>query len=206
VWALDYRFDQTADGRLFKELHVVDEFTREPLAMECQRRIDGDAAVDVLDRLVRVRGRAPEFIRCDNGPELTANALKDWCRFPQTGTAFIEPGSPWENHVRRVVQRKGPRRAVQCRAVLLPDRGAGPRRGLAPGLQLTPSTSALGMIAPARFAREWHENPESTRSITPGDPLESRRTPQDTPADDAITKNDLNRDREADQGHDFAVA
>lgn len=51
----------------------------------------------MLDRLVADRGSAPEQIRCDNGPELTANALRDWCRFNQAGSAYIEPGSPWQN-------------------------------------------------------------------------------------------------------------
>ena len=51
----------------------------------------------VLERLVAERGTPPEFIRCDNGPELTANALRDWCRFNQAGSAYIEPGSPWQN-------------------------------------------------------------------------------------------------------------
>ncbi len=97
VWALDYLFDQTADGRILKLLHVVDEFTREALAVECRRRIDSEHTVAVLDRLVAARGRSPKFIRCDNGPELTANALKDWCRFSHTGSAYIEPGSPWQN-------------------------------------------------------------------------------------------------------------
>jgi putative transposase len=97
VWALDYQFDQTADGRILKLLHVVDEFTREALAIECRRRIDADYTVQVLDRLVGERGTAPAFIRCDNGPELTANALRDWCRFTRAGSAYIEPGSPWQN-------------------------------------------------------------------------------------------------------------
>ena len=97
VWALDFQFDQTADGRILKLLHVVDEFTREALAMECRRRIDADYTVATLERLVEARGRAPEFIRCDNGPELTANALRDWCRFAGAGSAYIEPGSPWQN-------------------------------------------------------------------------------------------------------------
>ncbi len=52
---------------------------------------------DRLERLVGDRGRGPEFIRCDNGPELTANAIRDWCRFAGAGTSYIEPGSPWEN-------------------------------------------------------------------------------------------------------------
>jgi putative transposase len=97
VWAFDFQFDVTDDGRAVKLLYVVDEFTREALAMEAERRIDGDKVVDVLDRIVRERGRHPEFVRCDNGPEMTSNALRDWCRFSRTGAAFIEPGSPWEN-------------------------------------------------------------------------------------------------------------
>ncbi len=78
-------------------MHVVDEFTREALAIECHRRIDADQTVATLDRLIAERGSPPTFIRCDNGPELTANALKDWCRFSRAGTAYIEPGSPWQN-------------------------------------------------------------------------------------------------------------
>ena len=97
VWALDFQFDQTADARILKLLHVVDEFTREALAIECQRRIDADHTVNVLDRLVAQRGTAPGFVRCDNDPELTANALRDWCRFQEAGSAYIEPGSPWQN-------------------------------------------------------------------------------------------------------------
>ena len=80
-----------------KLLNVVDEFTREALAIECRRRIDADRTVTVLERLVAERGTAPAFIRCDNGPELTADALRDWCRFSKAGSAYIEPGSPWQN-------------------------------------------------------------------------------------------------------------
>jgi putative transposase len=97
VWALDYQFDQTEDGRRLKLLNVVDEHTREALTIEVHRRIDADATVNVLDHLVAERGTAPRFIRCDNGPELTANALRDWCRFSGAGTSYIDPGSPWQN-------------------------------------------------------------------------------------------------------------
>jgi putative transposase len=97
VWALDFQFDVTQDGRAVKLLCVIDEFTREALAMEADRRIDADRTVEVLDRIVRERGRHPELVRCDNGPELTSHALRDWCRFSRTGAAFIEPGAPWEN-------------------------------------------------------------------------------------------------------------
>jgi putative transposase len=97
VWALDFQFDQTADGRVLKLLNVVDEHTREALAMVVARSITADATVATLDQIVADRGTAPAYIRCDNGPELTANALRDWCRFSGTGSSYIEPGAPWEN-------------------------------------------------------------------------------------------------------------
>jgi putative transposase len=59
--------------------------------------IDADAIVAILNKVVGWRGRAPEFVRCDNGPELTANALRDWCQFTRAGTSHIDPGSPWQN-------------------------------------------------------------------------------------------------------------
>ena len=61
------------------------------------RSIDADRTVSELERLVAERGVAPEQLRMDNGTEMTANALKDWCRFSKTGTVYIEPGSPWQN-------------------------------------------------------------------------------------------------------------
>ncbi len=97
VWALDFQFDTTTDGRTLKLLHVVDEHTREALAIRVARSIDADHAVRVLDQIVRERGTAPELVRMDNGPEMTANALRDWCRLGGSGRSFIEPGSPWQN-------------------------------------------------------------------------------------------------------------
>ena len=96
VWAFDFQFDQTADGRVLKLLNVVDEYTRESLAMLVERGIDADRTVEVLELLVAERG-APEHLRMDNGPEMTAHALRDWCQFSKAATAYIEPGSPWEN-------------------------------------------------------------------------------------------------------------
>jgi putative transposase len=96
VWALDFVHDQTADGRVLRLLNVVDEFTREALVMLVERSIDADATVSVLERLLAERA-APEYLRMDNGPELTAHALKDWCEFSRAGTAYIDPGSPWQN-------------------------------------------------------------------------------------------------------------
>src|SRR4051812_13180498 len=97
VWALDFQFDTTSDGRTLKLLHVVDEHTREALAIRVARSIDADHAARVLDQIVRERGVVPELVRMDNGHEMTANAVRDWCRFGGAGRSFIEPGSPWQN-------------------------------------------------------------------------------------------------------------
>jgi putative transposase len=96
VWGLDFQFDETADLRRLKMLNIVDEHTREALAMKVDRSITADDVITVFERLVAERG-APGFVRMDNGPELIAWALRDWCRLTGTGTIYIEPGSPWEN-------------------------------------------------------------------------------------------------------------
>jgi putative transposase len=96
VWAFDFQFDQTADGKTLKLLNVVDEFTREALVMHVDRSITADQTVTVLERLVAARG-APTHIRCDNGPEMTAHALIDWCASQSAKTSYIDPGAPWQN-------------------------------------------------------------------------------------------------------------
>jgi putative transposase len=158
VWALDYQFDQTTDGRILKLLNVVDEHTREALTITVDRRIDADATVAVLDRLVVERGSAPRFLRCDNGPELTANALRDWCRFNQAGTSYIEPGAPWQNPY---VESFGGRLrdellAVEAFSSLLEA------RVLVEDWRIEYNTvrphSALGYRTPTRYAQAWTIN------------------------------------------------
>jgi transposase InsO family protein len=96
VWAIDFQFDETSDGRRLKLANIVDEHTREALAMRVGRTCGADELLGVIDGLVAERG-APGHLRMDNGPELIAWALRDWCRLAGTGTIYIEPGSPWEN-------------------------------------------------------------------------------------------------------------
>jgi putative transposase len=79
VWALDFIFDSTSDGRPIKALTMCDEHTRESVGRQLGRSITADDVVEVLDQAKAVRG-APEYIRMDNGPELIANAIRDWCR------------------------------------------------------------------------------------------------------------------------------
>jgi putative transposase len=96
VWACDFQFDQTSDGRMLKFLNIVDEFSREALATDVERSIDADQVVAVLDRIAAERG-APKYLRFDHGPEFIAFAVADWCRFNGADTVFIDPGSPWQN-------------------------------------------------------------------------------------------------------------
>jgi putative transposase len=76
IWAMDFAFDITADGRTMKMLNVIDEFTREALAIDVDRAIDADGVVAVLDRLALAHG-ARHYVRFDNGPEFVAHAVSD---------------------------------------------------------------------------------------------------------------------------------
>ena len=96
VWAYDFVQARTHDGRAFKMLTVIDEFTRECLAIEVARRLRSDDVLQVLADLMVQHG-APDHIRSDNGPEFTAKAVRAWLTRVEVKTLFIEPGSPWEN-------------------------------------------------------------------------------------------------------------
>ena len=96
VWSYDFVMDQTCDGRRLKLLPVVDEFTRECLAIEVERCMKAEDVVQTLKYLFEVRG-APAYLRSDNGPEFIAQAVKDWLAASGVSTLYIEPGSPWEN-------------------------------------------------------------------------------------------------------------
>jgi transposase InsO family protein len=96
VWAYDFVTARTSDGRALRLLTVVDEFTRECLAIDVARRLTSD---DVLERLTElfVLRAVPQYIRSDNGGEFTAEAVKGWLGRVGVKTLYIEPGSPWEN-------------------------------------------------------------------------------------------------------------
>lgn len=96
VWSYDFVSDRTANGQKLKILVVVDEHTRECLALEVSASIRAHHLIDTLSRLMTLHGK-PRFIRSDNGPEFTANALIKWLTENHIGPAFIKPGSPWQN-------------------------------------------------------------------------------------------------------------
>ena len=96
VWAVDFQFDETADRRRIKLCNIVDEYTREALAIRVDRTCTAENVITVIEQLVAQRG-TPKYLRADNGPEMIAWTLRDYCRLTGTTTAYIEPGSPWEN-------------------------------------------------------------------------------------------------------------
>jgi transposase InsO family protein len=96
VWSYDFVMDRTEDGRRLKMMPVVDEHTRECLAIEVERSITAEDVVGTLATLFRERGE-PTFVRSDNGPEFIASAVRSWLEASGVGTLYIEPGSPWEN-------------------------------------------------------------------------------------------------------------
>ena len=96
VWAYDFVEDRTHDGRKLRMLNIVDEFTREALAIRVARRLNSHDVIDVLSDLFILRG-VPGHIRSDNGPEFIAKAVQAWITAVGAQTAYITPGSPWEN-------------------------------------------------------------------------------------------------------------
>ena len=158
VWAIDFCFDQTTNFKTLKLLNITDEFTKEALTIEVHRSITADDTVVVLEGLVAAKGAAPDFIRMDNGPELTANALRDWCRFSRSGSVYIEPGSPWENPFIESFNGKLRDELLNVEAfeTLLEA------QVLAEDFRIEYNTyrphSTLGGLTPFEFAEQWRQN------------------------------------------------
>ena len=96
VWSYDFMVERTTNGRSFRILNIIDEFTRECLRVKVNRKISSQDVIEELFNLFIFRG-IPEHIRSDNGPEFTARAIRRWLARLGVKTLFIEPGSPWEN-------------------------------------------------------------------------------------------------------------
>jgi len=96
VWSYDFVEDRTVDGRKFRTLNIIDEFTRERLQIKVNRKLNSLDVIDELFKLFIYRG-IPDHIRSDNGSEFTAKAVRRWLNRLGVKTLFIDPGSPWEN-------------------------------------------------------------------------------------------------------------
>ena len=96
VWSYGFVSAMTHDGRSLRLLTLIDEYTRECLAIRVARRLSSQEVIDTLAEVMLVKG-IPEYLRSDNGPEFVARELRNWLGSLGTGTLFVEPGSPWEN-------------------------------------------------------------------------------------------------------------
>jgi putative transposase len=96
VWAYDFVFDACANGQQLKCLTVIDEYTRECLAIDVAGSIRSGRVIEVLSKLVSTHG-APRYLRSDNGPEFVSRAILRWLAEANIDTAHIDPGKPWQN-------------------------------------------------------------------------------------------------------------
>jgi len=96
VWSYDFVFERTHANKPLRILTIVDEYTRECLALKSGRKITSDDVIHTLSELFIQRG-TPVYLRSDNGPEFTAKAIREWLERLRVQTLFIEPGCPWEN-------------------------------------------------------------------------------------------------------------
>lgn len=96
VWSYDFVAERTSDGKAIRMLNIIDEYTKECLVISVGRKITASDVIDTLADLFLQRGK-PRFIRSDNGPEFVAELIRQWLKDIGVQTAFIEPGSPWEN-------------------------------------------------------------------------------------------------------------
>jgi putative transposase len=165
VWAIDFVFDTLADGRSIKCLTVIDEWTRESLAIDVASGIRAARVVEVLARVVSVRG-APRFLRCDNGPEFVSRALLRWMLQEGIETAFIDPGKPWQNGTNESFNGRFRdeclgmewfRSRIEARAVIEAWRKH--YNNVRPH-------SSLGGISPSKFMKKYEKSDHETREAS----------------------------------------
>lgn len=96
VWSYDFVADRTSEGKKLRILNIIDEFTRECLAIRVDRHIEAVDVIETLKELFITQG-LPEYIRSDNGPEFVAEIIRNWLKDLEVTPTYIEPGSPWEN-------------------------------------------------------------------------------------------------------------
>ena len=167
VLALDFQHDATDDGRELKFLNVLDEFTREALAIEVDRSIDAEETVAVLKRLAAERG-APANLRADNGPELTAAVLREWCGRGEIGTVYIEPGSPWQNPYVESFNSRLRDELLNTEVFTCLEEARVLTADWRIDYNANHPHSALGMMSPDRFAASWQRIANTNVPVNPG--------------------------------------
>ena len=169
VWCWDFIHDSDARGRPLKWLSIVDEFTRECLALEVDRSIRSPDVVDLLADLFIIRG-VPKHIRSDNGPEFIAHAIRSYLERVEVGALYIEKGAPWENGYAESFHGRLRDELLNAELFLdLPDAAAHAARWKNEYNHRRPHSS-LGYVAPATFAATLAGPPVGAAPLPPARP------------------------------------
>jgi putative transposase len=178
VWAWDFIHDRDRCGRPLKWLSLVDEFTRECLALEVERSMKAVDVIDVLAGVMLLRG-VPRHIRSDNGPEFIARALRSYLEKAEVGTLYIEPGSPWENGYAESFHGRLRDELLNAEEFENVPQAKALGKGWKDGYNHHRPHSSLGYVAPAVFAARCRKvggcaagscvvsPPEDTGELTP---------------------------------------
>ena len=199
VWAYDFVFDTCADGRSLKCLTVVDEFTRECLAIDVAGSIRSGRVIDVLGQLVSLHG-TPRSLRSENGPEFIATALLRWLQTAEIDTAFIDPGKPWQNGTDESFNGEVPERMSIPRVVSESD--GGQDRGLYPDFPKSTNTLYLYILRAKLSVRPAQVDGIYVNIISHGStPARTRACSDTTPRPDALYRALSRLDAVSDQAH-----
>jgi putative transposase len=168
VWAYDFVFDACANGQQIKCLTVVDEFTRECLAIDVAGSIRSERVIEVLARLISVHG-VPAVLRSDNGPEFVSSAVLRWLTAERIDVAHIDPGKPWQNGTDESFNGKLRDECLSLGVVPQPARSPHRDRNMAEALQRGPPALQPRLFDSARIqAAPFASNAPSTPSHSPG--------------------------------------
>ncbi len=149
---------------MLKYLNITDEFSKEALAIEVERSMSGDGIITILEALISIDG-APEFVRMDDGTEMTSNTVADWCRFILSDISFIEPVSPWQNAY--VESFNGKLRdqllGIEIFATLLKAKIMA--ENYRQDCNQNRPYSSLGYLTPNEFKQKWHHNNQALTTV-----------------------------------------
>jgi putative transposase len=163
-WSMDFMSDSLADGRRYRLLCIVDDFSRECLAIEVDTSIGGERVARVLDRLAD-RGRLPETIVVDNGPEFTSKALLTWAERQGVLLHFIEPGRPMQNAFIESFNGKLRTECLNQQWFLALSEARERIEAWRQSYNRERPHSALGYLAPHTYLQMWTQQPTSRPTI-----------------------------------------
>ena len=168
VWSYDFVEDRTESGGKLRILVIIDEYTRECLAIRVEPSIPASVVVEVLEWLFLTRG-VPKYIRSDNGPEFISKAVCQWLKEPGCQTLFIKPGSPWENGYIESFNDKLRDECLNCEIFHNRREAQAIVEVWRQEYNNYRPRSSLGYLTPAKFARRYYENKQAEEITQPGE-------------------------------------